>query len=180
MKRLRALWASAWGDSDRRVRLGRLLGLTFITSGFVLIGLAWNGAASKNFEPAQFPYLLSGGLGGLGLIVAGATFLLLATLRAERQVLSETFDRVAQLLGRNLSSLQFSSNGSGPAEQVVAGATAYHLPGCKILQGKEGLARIPVQQAEAEGLVACRVCDPPRPLETPTAPVSASAGTPAR
>lgn len=155
-----------WGDVDRRVRLGRILGLGFVAAGFVVIAKAWDGAASINFTQGQIPYLLSGGFLGLALVVTGGVLLLLATVRAERQLMTERFDQVVTLLGRNLSRLQFSSNGSG-GEQVVAGTTAYHWPDCKILQGKEGLMTISPEQAEAEGLTACRVCNPPRPAPKP-------------
>ena len=40
VKRLRAMWASLWSDVDRRVRLGRILGLAFIVIGFAVIGKA--------------------------------------------------------------------------------------------------------------------------------------------
>ena len=46
------------GDSDRRVRLGRWLGLIFIAGGFAVIGKAWDGAAEINFAQGQIPYLL--------------------------------------------------------------------------------------------------------------------------
>lgn len=151
------------GDADRRVRLGRVLGFIFITGGFVVIGKAWDGAANRNFITGQFPYLLSGGFMGLGLIVTGSTMLFLATVRAERQIVTEKLDETLKLLGRNLARLGYSSNGSGPSDQVVAGASAYHRPGCRILEGKDGLMSVPVEQAVAEGLAACRVCDPPRP-----------------
>lgn len=149
-----------WGDSDRRIRLGRLLGLTFIVVGFIFIGKAWDGAASINFATGQLPYLLSGGFMGLGLIVTGSILLLLASVRAERQVLTDRFDEMATLLSRNLARLGYSANGSG-GPQVVAGASAYHRQDCKILQGKEGLMMVSVEQAVAEGLAPCRVCNPP-------------------
>ena len=67
--------------------------------------------------------------------------------------------------------MQASSNGvAGSGEQVVAGETTYHRPDCKILQGKTGLTTLTVEQAAAEGLTACRVCDPPqiaKPEEKP-------------
>ena len=167
VKRLRALWQTTWGDVDRRVRLGRILGLAFMSAGFIVIGKAWDGAASINFAQGQIPYLLSGGFIGLGLIVTGATLLLLSTIRAERQVFGSQFDEVARLLGRNLSRLQITTNGSGDAGgQVVAAATTYHRAECRVLQGKEGLTTVTVEQAAAEGLEACRVCDPPKPLHT--------------
>lgn len=163
VKRFRALWQSLWGDTDRRIRLGRFLGLLFLTAGFVVIGKAWDGASEINFAQGQIPYLLSGGFMGLGLIVTGATLLFLTTIRSERQLLTDKFDEMARLLGRNLSRMQFSSNGSGTStnSQVVAGATTYHRAECKILEGKDGLTVVTVEQAHAEGLERCRVCNPP-------------------
>src|SRR5918911_136644 len=183
MKRLRAVWESLWGDVDRRVRLGRILGLAFITAGFVVIGVAWNGAASINLRiDSQFPYLLSGGFLGLGLIVTGATMLFLATVRAERTILTTKFDEMLTLLGRNLNRLQFSANGAGSTNgQVVAGASVYHRAECRILQGKQGLTTVTVEQADAEGLKPCRVCSPPvveKKEEEEAATVSAGDGTP--
>ena len=160
------MWQSLWGDVDRRVRLGRILGLLFIALGFGIIFQAWNGAASKNIITAQFPYLISGGVMGLGLILTGSLLLFLATLRAERQIMTEQFEEITRLLGRNLSRLQYSANGADAAEageQVVPGPSVYHRPDCRILEGKDNLATITIKQAAAEGLNPCRVCSPPPP-----------------
>jgi hypothetical protein len=162
VKKLRAAWQSLWVDVDRRVHAGRILGLLFVTAGFVVVGKAWDGAASINFTTGQFPYLLSGGFMGLGLIVTGCTLLLLATVRGERQVLTDKFDEISRLLGRSLNRMSVSANGlAGSGEQVVAGATTYHRPDCRILQGKTGLTTLTLEQAAAEGLGRCRVCEPP-------------------
>lgn len=163
MRRLKALWSSLFGDADRRVRMGRLLGFTFITAGFVIIGLGWYGAAGRNFITGQFPYLLSGGFMGLALVFIGSTLLFLSTIRAERDVMLERMDEMVRLLGRNLNRLSVSTNGAGDKRQVVAAETTYHRAECKILQGKSGLATVTVEQAAAEGLSACRVCTPPVP-----------------
>jgi hypothetical protein len=154
------------GDTDRRVRLGRILGFVLVILGFVAIGKAWDGAASQTLLPAMFPYLLSGGFLGVGLIITGAMLIFLATLRAERQLLSDRYEQMARLLSRNLSRMAVSANGAeSSGESVVAGETAYHRPGCRVLQGKEELMTVPLEQALAEGLGPCRVCDPPKPPE---------------
>lgn len=179
IKRLRSLWRSLVGEADRRVRLGRVLGLTFIVGGFVVMGKAWDGAAGINFVTGQFPYLLSGGFMGLGLVITGCTLLFLATVRAERQVLTERFDEVATLLSRNLGRLQVTTNGSGgPQEQVIATSEIYHRPDCSILLGKRDLSTITVDQAAAEGLEACRACEPPRPAPAPSEEVTEKTETP--
>lgn len=184
MKRLKALWSSLFGDADRRVRMGRLIGFVFMTAGVVMIGLAWNGAANRNFVEGQFPYLLSGGVMGLALVIIGATLLFLATIRAERELMTDRFDEMIRLLGRNLNRLSISANGAGGTNgQVVAGDTVFHRAECKVLQGKEGLASVTVEQAEAEGLAPCRVCQPPHseptkekePAEAPKAEAFAGA-----
>ena len=185
MKRIRAMWQSLWVDVDRRVRLGRILGLTFMTAGVVLIFFGWWGAAGVNLRvDSQFPYLISGGIMGLALVIVGATMLFLSIARAERQVLTEKFDEMAQLLSRNLGRMQIHSNGSaGSTEQVVAASGAYHLANCRLLEGKQGLMTITVDQAAAEGLDACRVCSPPevpkKEKDKATEPVTEASGTPA-
>lgn len=163
MKKIKALWTSLFGDADRRIRMGRVIGFFFMTLGVVMIALAWNGAANRNFVEGQFPYLLSGGVLGLALVIIGATLLFLVTIRAERELMTDRFDEMIRLLGRNLNRLSVSSNGSGGAGiQVVASNAVFHRAECKILQGKEGLATVTVDQAEDEGLTPCRVCEPPR------------------
>lgn len=163
VKKIRAVWASMWVDVDRRVRLGRIVGLTFIAAGFVFIFFAWNGSASKNVIMAQFPYVLSGGAMGLALVCTGSVLLLLSTVRAERQIMSDKFDEVVQLLGRSLAATQFSTNGgTDAAVKVIAASAHYHRQDCKILDGKHGLTRVSLQQAVSEGLQPCRVCEPPR------------------
>lgn len=58
---------------SRHTRITIYAGIAVAGAGFLLIGLAWNGAASYDYGPAQFPYLISGGLTGLGLIILGVT-----------------------------------------------------------------------------------------------------------
>ena len=200
VNRLRAFWRSILAEEDSGVRLGRILGLVFIVAGVLVIGKAWDGAASQNSIPAQIPYLLSGGFMGLALVVTGGLLLALAGLPAEREELSQRLDEVSRLLGRNLSRLQISTDGAEQSgERVIAGTTVYHVPGCKILKGKPGLATVTLEQAVAEGLAPCRSCNPPPPpgrgeeadeastevdhdTFKPQAaePVTAESGTPAR
>jgi hypothetical protein len=171
--------------------MGRVLGLTFITLGFVFIFFAWNGAAEQNFIQGQFPYVLSGGITGMALVVLGSLLLFLSTIRAERELMSEKLDEVVRLLGRNLAGLQFSSSNGGSelAQKVVAASSHYHRGECRILEGKTGLITVSLQQAISEGLQACRVCDPPKVPEQEIgdgngaavgATTSEASGTPAR
>jgi hypothetical protein len=49
-----------------------VLAVALIAGGFVAIGIAWRGVARSLIVAEQLPYLFSGGLGGLALIVTGA------------------------------------------------------------------------------------------------------------
>jgi hypothetical protein len=111
---------------------------------------------------------------GMALVATGSLLLLLSTVRAERQLLTDKFDEVTRLLGRNLAGLQFSAtNGSGESSvKVVAASAHYHRQDCKILEGKDGLTLVSLGQAVAEGLQPCRVCEPPRLPEQDVGPAS--------
>lgn len=62
-------------------KLATYLGQAMVVAGFALIAFAWNGAAELDRIQGQFPYVLSGGLGGIGLIVTGMAVLIVQTLR---------------------------------------------------------------------------------------------------
>jgi hypothetical protein len=69
-----------------RSHIATFVGLAVVLAGFLLIGLAWDGAASENFVPAQFPYLISGGMAGIGFIIVGLTVILVQVLRNDSAV----------------------------------------------------------------------------------------------
>jgi hypothetical protein len=57
-------------DSSERTWL--IAGLVLPVLGLVAIALAWWGASGTPYPAEQLPYLISGGVVGLGLIIAGA------------------------------------------------------------------------------------------------------------
>jgi hypothetical protein len=81
--------------------IANYVGLALAGIGFLVIGLAWNGAAGLNHVPGQFPYLISGGLTGLGLILVGVVMLVIQTMRHDgaRRVrqMADLADAVAEL-----------------------------------------------------------------------------------
>jgi hypothetical protein len=142
---------------DRQVRYGRILGLVFLLVGFLAIGLGWNGMAKIAYADGQLPYLLSGGAVGLGLILVGATLLIAAQLRDERIKLA------AQLrdVGTAVSKAVAVGAGVASADMVLAGKSTYHLPGCRLVEGKTDVDKVSVEVARLNGLSPCRVCSPP-------------------
>jgi hypothetical protein len=76
-------------DQSHRVHLGRIeaAGIALAVLGAVLIGLAWYALADERTVVEQLPYLASGGIGGLAVIVAGAALVhLTRQFRLEREV----------------------------------------------------------------------------------------------
>jgi hypothetical protein len=149
---------------ERRITYTRLLGLIFSIAGFVVIGLGWNGMARVACPDCQLPYLLSGGATGVGLILFGVGLLVIAQIRAD-QLRSEL--HLEELVGLMARGPAPGTVAGGPERSpdgevlVVAGPSAYHRPGCRLLAGKTDISSITVRDALAGGLAPCRVCNPP-------------------
>lgn len=84
----RAIWS----------RLGGQLGVGLCAVGFILVFLGWNGAASVDRLPSQFPYLLSGGIAGLCFVVAGVGMLVVQNQRTDRAALQTTLRELRDAL----------------------------------------------------------------------------------
>ncbi|HEY3239500.1 MAG TPA: hypothetical protein VGL92_08055 [Acidimicrobiia bacterium] len=138
-------------------KVGGQLGILFCLAGLVLIWTGWNGAASYNFLPRQFPYLISGGIAGLALVVIGVGLMVIQSARADRVQLEANLAELRKILDRMTGNP--SGNGAEPSgTMVVAGPNAYHRPGCRLVEGREGLKSMTEDAARAAGLSPCRTC----------------------
>jgi hypothetical protein len=144
-------------NSDSRVRYGRLLGLICVVGGFVALALGWNGAANRGCIDCQIPYLISGGMAGLALVVFGSGLLVVSGLRAERMHLQASVEASNAPVAATVAA---SKSGASSNGAVVAGRSTYHRPTCRLVEGKDELPRVSVAEATASGLSACRVCNP--------------------
>ena len=143
-----------WAKSSLYLAIG------LVVIGFLLIFLAWNGAAEKDFIQGQFPYLLSGGLTGVGLILCGLT--LAATQSFRRDILSLQ-DRIEELLeSRPAAAPAAPALTAVPTDDdvFVTTGTTYHRTSCRTVQGRAGLDLVTARDIEARELTACRVCRP--------------------
>ncbi|MEW6477467.1 MAG: hypothetical protein AB1679_34895 [Actinomycetota bacterium] len=156
--------------------LGGKLGLLFCVAGLGVIWAGWNGAASYNDIRKQFPYLISGGLGGLALVVIGAALLVIQSQRADRVQLEANLVELRNILDRMTGVPASNGVESSDARLVVAGPNAYHRPSCKLVAGRD-LRRMPVEQAEAAGLEPCRTCAPAEAAEVDLANPGPASGT---
>lgn len=137
-------------------KLGGLLSLSIVGIGLLLIGLGYNGMSSNTAVAAQMPYLLSGGLLGLSLVVFGTGLMLNHSAREDRQRLEAVLQ--AMLDGQ-------VEHGTGRAPQgadglFAAGTSSFHAQGCRLVDGREEIRYLTGAEAKAAGLKACRVCQP--------------------
>ncbi len=166
--RARARWAGMAGR----------LGLGFCTAGFFMIFIAWNGAAGKDFIAGQLPYLISGGVSGLGLIIIGGALLIAESNRRDRAIIER------QLTELNASMVRMgSARAANPAavaavggasstrgrisrkvdvvdDLVVTGRSSFHRTDCRLVTGRDQGDLSSRDEAAGAGLAPCRVCNP--------------------
>jgi hypothetical protein len=104
-------------------KLGGVLGIVYCIAGFFLIFLGWNGAASNDREAAQIPYVISGGIAGLGLVVVGAALIVAHSLRADRIELRASIEDLRTTIERADGSGGTADDGSGGYAPVARTTT---------------------------------------------------------
>lgn len=98
-------------------RLPLALGLLLVAAGWVALYLAWSRTSTIDLEAGQIPLVISGGLGGLGLLLLGAAGLVVDAVqraawqsRAAMQELKEAVEKSS-----SNARLTESRNGDEPA-----------------------------------------------------------------
>jgi hypothetical protein len=101
---------------------GFLYMIGLILAGFVALLIGWYGTARTIYVPLQVPEVVSGGLGGVGLIGAGvALFDVQQTRRhaaRERRQIDAALDEVAELIALAPRIRHRSGEGTGRAGRV--------------------------------------------------------------
>lgn len=134
--------------------------------GVLLVLLGWWGASHTVFLFEQVPYLLSGGVLGLALVITGGFVyfaywltLLVRESRAGRTELASALNRVERLLEESLVAGPRTAGSGIPASRLVATRTGtmLHRPDCVAVDGRDNLREV---TATTPGLTPCRLCDP--------------------
>lgn len=137
--------------------------------GLLIILLGWYGAAHTPYLFEQVPYLISGGILGLGLAVVGGLVYFgswIARTAAEQRSKS---DEVAELL-REIRDEMRSTSAAAPSRRTSSssanGAAPYvatarggmlHRPDCAVVAGRTDLRKI---GSTGDGLAPCTLCTP--------------------
>jgi hypothetical protein len=161
----------------RAAGFGGGFGLVVIAIGLLVIGLGWNGMAGGGGEVngvpnlnAQLPWLVSGGILGLALVVFGAAMIVVHNARTDRARLEAKLDELVQAISRGGSATtaaypaERSAAAAAPAGVFIAGASAYHDPSCRLVQGRDDVTYVTSADAQSQGLKPCRVCKPAETL----------------
>lgn len=147
-------------------KLGGVLGVVYCIAGFVLIFLGWNGAASNDRVEAQMPYVVSGGIAGLALVVVGAALIVAHSLRSDRVELKAAIDDLRRSIGSAAPAAAAAAAAPTAAPvgggEVVAGAQSYHVASCALVVDQPAATRMAAADAVAAGLEPCRICHPDR------------------
>jgi hypothetical protein len=148
-------------------------GWTILGVGFILVIVGYLGVSREALVAKQLPYLISGGIGGITLVVFGA--MLIGSEDLKRA--SERIDRLERMVGDLHAALLArpdapalgnvrSANGEA-APAVDAGrllalpdGQSYHRPGCTMIQGKSQAETVTASVARRRGLKPCRLCEP--------------------
>lgn len=160
--------ASGTGDKDRYLLIA---GGILVPLGLLFVVLGWVGASQTVLLFEQLPYIASGGLLGLGLIIAGGFVywsywqtLLVREARADRADMAAAFGRLELLLERTLEAQ--TSGGASSVAGVAAPAadlvvtprgSMVHRSDCEVVAGRDDLKAAPQDLSTTR---PCRLCDP--------------------
>ena len=147
--------------------LGGAVAVGLVVVGLIVIGIGWNGAAGSGSEVngvpdirAQIPWLISGGALGLALVVIGAAQMVTQAHRTDRARLEAKLDELTRVVAAGGTGVAVRPGPADVAGLVVAGASSYHRPDCRLAQGRSGVRYLTADEARQEGLKACRICQP--------------------
>lgn len=150
-----------------------IVGGVALPLGLVLILLGWFGAAHTGRLFEQIPYMISGGLLGLALVVGGGFCYFAYWLtrlvyegRQQNEALLNALARIEARLDAPVDGQPGSPSangrpaaGLGATGRLVATATGsmIHRPDCAVVADKDGLRDV---SPDEPGLQPCRICQP--------------------
>jgi hypothetical protein len=143
-----------------------LVAAVLLPLGLLVILLGWYGAAHTPYLFEQVPYLISGGILGLGL-VTGAGLLYFGGWVAKSAAAQQRAAEETLLLLREIrdglgaaprqAAVPASSNGHAAGFVATAHGSMWHRPDCAVVAGRDDLHLV---GPDGDGLQPCSLCDP--------------------
>jgi hypothetical protein len=141
-------------------KFGGKAGLLLAAIGLAAIGVGWNGAAGQLTLLGQIPYIISGGLIGVSLVILGGAMLVVTGARDDRAALEAKLDLLTDAILAGSGPRLAADAPSDASGLVIAGTASYHVPGCRLVDGREETSYLTPDEARANDLKPCRVCQP--------------------
>jgi uncharacterized membrane protein YedE/YeeE len=154
-------------------RLDNLLSVVaavLLPLGVLVIGIGWYGAAHTPYLFEQVPYLISGGLIGVALVIGSGLFYFGSWIArgasAQQQASAELADLLTQIRD------ELAARPATPAPRTrkeaketnghssfvaTAHGSMLHRPDCSVVVGRNDLHSVP---ADGSGLQPCGLCEP--------------------
>jgi len=96
-------------------------------------------------------------------VVIGAALLVIEAVRTERTELQATILELKVALENvkgDVATVAARPLLMAPEGAVIAGASSYHRPSCRLVEGRDDLDVMTAEDARERGLTACRICTP--------------------
>lgn len=150
-----------------------VLGWVLAALGAIALFAGWYGVSGEALTAKQLPYLVSGGLSGIALVVLAAAFLATEDFRRQTSKFSELEAKVDALHRLFAAELAAPPAPTTEPDRPVAvrvgtsavlalpGGASYHRPDCTLVRGKTDAAPVDAQTVQQRSLRPCRICDPP-------------------
>lgn len=146
-----------------------IIGIALLPIGLTLILMGWAGAASTGWVFEQIPYLISGGMVGLGLLFAAGSLYLASWIsrstawnRHQTALLLDALEELKHVRSVAPGGSPFAPAGTAngaPTGTLVATprGSMFHLPGCPVVADRDDLREV---APDAEDMRPCGMCNP--------------------
>jgi hypothetical protein len=146
-------------------RVMAVLATLMLPAGIVAVLLGWYGAASTGFVFEQIPYLISGGLLGVGLLTAGGLLYVGSWVARLAEVQREEGEKTREALRAVRQELEYLPGLVGGGTTVTSQrtfvatrtGTMFHVPDCSVVGDRDDLRNV---SADEPGLTPCKLCQP--------------------
>jgi len=143
------------------------LGGGLVLAGIVLVVIGWVGTSRTVLVAGQIPYVVSGGLLGLGLIFLGGFLYFgywLARVQGDERRLADRVERQTAVLAEALGRIEAALNGTSSSRNGgrrsglvrTPGGSLVHLPTCSVVVGRDDLVSV----SGGVDLAPCKICGP--------------------
>jgi len=149
-----------------------VFGWVLAALGALALFLGWYGVSGEALTSKQLPYLVSGGLTGIALVVVASAFLATEDIRRQLSRVDDLqrkvddlyslfVDELATTPQPDATSLAIAASPDSDAVVALPAGSSYHRASCALAAGKAEAVAVDAKAIRARKLRACRVCDPP-------------------